>query len=46
MAEKLIFQALDEYRIRKDREFFLIEYREATRKIHELLTEHELQLDY
>jgi hypothetical protein len=39
-AEKMIFQALEHYRIRKDREFFMIEYAFAEKLISELLKKH------
>lgn len=39
-AEKMIFQALEHYRIRKDREFFMIEHAFAVKLISELLKKH------
>lgn len=39
-AEKMVFEALDYYRIRKDREFFMIDYAFAVKLISELLKKH------
>lgn len=45
LTEKLIFQALDDYRIRKDREFFMIEYSIATKLIDNLLLNKKLNIN-
>ena len=42
LAEKLIFEKLKDYRIRKDREFFNINYKKAKKIIEEVLEENNL----
>lgn len=40
-AEQMIFSALEQYRIRKDREFFMVEFAFAAKLVNELLQKHD-----
>lgn len=41
-AEKIVHKLLDNYRIRKDREFFELPYKEACKKIEKCLVDNDL----
>src|SRR5699024_497497 len=45
-AEKMIFEALEYYRIRNDREFFMIDYSHAVKMVRELLKKQNFLLEY